>query len=586
MSTLKERLNNLKKESEYKTNSDLLRFIYKYLYEKEPKRVRGVTEEEFVNNTKGSFSSMIDEKRDFDPLYFYPLEKALGTSMVYILEGTGQPMDQKEQRGLRYAAYTDTKGNYEKVISEEVYLEQDEYRCTLLDYMIDYKSAFGFEFFAYRDELPVDEICQHKGGYCLSVYKHSFDDLVSTMLSVCKSETILKYLNGYYFVEKGIDPNFLGENVKSELDLLAIKLASKTDLRDRLANFREYPLTTANPALHVEKGQTVGNAIFVNFFFNQMLQNWYPDAARPDESDRLMREMFEKAIEINKVVMPAIISLNYKTYRIDKYGYVYSDGLLCGSIAVLTWRLEEMSAELSQKTMDVYKTLVDQIEEFELRITANSRLSVLNGEMRLVKHDNPIFYDFYRLMKESNVSTIAQWLGETTNGKDHFKLPDGKQGALNLQSGSNQFKEALEILSEIDSIGEKALGNGRTYSFPNLTNRSFFIEGESVTGFAPLDVKIGGRYDNLAELLASTTLISPTFFSANSTVASVASALKIYGLSKKELSQAIRSMSDHFMETSSSINADEERGKILIALAHQRALWLKLFEKEIISQYK
>ena len=342
--------------------------------------------------------------------------------------------------------------------------------------------------------------------------------------------------------------------MKSELDLLAIKLASKTDLRDRLANFREYPLTTANPALHVEKGQTVGNAIFVNFFFNQMLQNWYPDAARPDESDRLMREMFEKAIEINKVVMPAIISLNYKTYRIDKYGYVYSDGLLCGSIAVLTWRLEEMSAELSQKTMDVYKTLVDQIEEFELRITANSRLSVLNGE--------------------------------TTNGKDHFKLPDGKQGALNLQSGSNQFKEALEILSEIDSIGEKALGNGRTYSFPNLTNRSFFIEGESVTGFAPLDVKIGGRYDNLAELLASTTLISPTFFSANSTVASVASALKIYGLSKKELSQAIRGMSDHFMETSSSINADEERGKILIALAHQRALWLKLFEKEIISQYK
>ena len=92
MSGIRERLEKLRKSKGIKSNSDLLRMMYKDL------RLEGKIDyqdpEEFVRKTKGSFSQMIDQAngRSFNQDFYLPLEKILDTSMVYLLEGRGEPM--------------------------------------------------------------------------------------------------------------------------------------------------------------------------------------------------------------------------------------------------------------------------------------------------------------------------------------------------------------------------------------------------------------------------------------------------------------------------------------------------------------
>ena len=587
MSTLKERLSRLKKENDYQSDSELLRNIYKYLYKNASPKVKGCSEDEFVRRTKGSFSSMIDEKRAFDQDFFYPLEKALHTSMVYILEGTGEHMNETDQRGLRYAASTDTVGNYETLINEEVYMEQDEYRCTLLDYMIEYQSRNGFEFFASRNQLPLNEFGTHdRVPLGLDMNHHDGIDLIGTMLKVCRTETMLKYLNGYYLAENGRDPALIGEQFEKDLDALSSLLASNAAIRAALSDCRTISLKKANPAVRSMDGKPLGDSVFVNFFFNLMLEACLRASDPKDENGQVIGDMFAKAIELNEIAMPAILGLGYRHYRLGKYGYVYVDGATCGSIAVPPLAAEGMAASFSKDTMAAYDKLVEQIRGFQERITANSQMAVVGREMRLAKQENPDFYDFYRLMKETGNEAVASWLGEAGKEKDIFRLPAGKQMPITQEATAKQFKDALAVLASIDAVSESALGEGKVYAFPGLTNRTFFVEGDKVTGIAPLKAVVGSRYDNLAEFVASTCLSMPTYFSAGRMVAAVADTLKAYGVTKKEAADAIAAIAKHYLENSKTVNTDDEPGKILVASAHQRAVWLDLYAKEILNLFK
>ena len=583
MSTLRERLERLKKANGFTTDADLLREIYQYLYMRSEVKE---TEREFLRKAKGSFSSMIDEERDFDQRYFYPLEKALHTSAVYLIEGTGEIMEENEQCGLRYTASTDTQGNYQKLIGEGVYLEQDEYQCTLLDYMIDYEARNGFEFFAQRNELPLNSVCVYdRVGFSLDLSQRSEEQLVTTMLKVCKPETMLKYLNGFYFIENGTDPSNIDDYTKQDHAVLASWLVSNKALRVALSNYKRIPLSIANPIASRKDGKPLGESVFINYFFNLMVREWWTDLDQPEEEEHVTRDLFATAIELNKVAMASILDLGYPTYRLAKNGIVYADGIMCGSIVVMP-RAEGLEAAFSPRTLEKYNELLDQIQGFQEKITEGSQMAIVGGEMRLEKQHNPDFYSFYGLMREKKVSCVAMWLQEEIKGKDRFRLPSGNQAPISGQGNPELFNQAIKVLSAIDQLSEESLGSEKTYAFPGLTNRSFFVDNERVTGIAPTKVIIGERYDNLAELLSSTSLAMPTYIAADGMVASVAQALKTYGVQKSSVSRALELMESYYLRSTATIDQADERGKSLIASAHQRALWLKLYKKEIISQFK
>lgn len=588
MLTIKERLEELKKEKEIGSDADLLREIYKDM--KAHKLVKaGTTEEMFVSNKKGSFNQMIDEKRRFDPELMLPLERVLQTSMLYLLEGRGAKAVGSDDRGLRYTAKTDTKGNYEQLVKEDVYLELDEYRYSLLDYMIEYKSRNGFEFFASRNELPLNEICELTRAYTLELSQYDLEALIRTMLEICKPETMLKYLNGYYFVEKNQDPIGLGQYALDDLRQLALWLVENDEIRERLSDYKEFPLGLANRSLYRSEGKASEKTAFVNFFFNQMLALWAPDENMLGSEDGIAIELFEKAIELNKAVMPTILALGYPSYRIGDYGYVYSGSTLCGSIATIPGRIEGMEASYSPKAIEKYRELVNQIRDFQEKISGERRMSFMDGELHLAKQDSEDFYDFYKLMNDANIKSVGVWYGTATDNPDEIAIgvPKGKVVSLSQKTDSNQLEQALKMLAEIDSISETALGRGKTYVFPELAKRSlFYVDGDTITGIVPTEVKVGERYDNLAELIAQTCLVSPSYIPGRGIAASLAKAFKTYGIPKKELASILESLGASFIRSASRFDRKTEDGKFMIALAYDRAVWLDLNKEEILEQYK
>ena len=583
MTKQRARWERLKKANGIKKDVDILREIYWFLREHGETKE---TEKDFIDKKKGSFHSMIDGARSFDARYYYPMEKKLHTSGPYITDGIGEEMNRNEQRGIRNAAYTDTVGNYETLIAEGVVMEQDEYQFTLLDYMIDFESENGFEFFASKDMLPFNEICIYRHGHNLELSQRQDDSLACTMIKVCKPATMLKYLNGFYFAERGQNPDSIEDDARQLHEMMTQWLANNEPIRIALSNCKRIPLAQANPGAYSNDGKPLGETVFVNYFFNLMLEMWWLCWNHIDEGDRISLEVFSRAIELNKEAMETILSLGYQTYRLSEHGYVYAGRMLCGSIAVLPSGVERFVDRLSEATVRKYNELVNQIQEFQDKITADSRVSVIDGEMRLTPSDDSALYSFYKLVKESRVTSVALWLEEKCKGKDRFELPAGKQMPIHYQGNHDLYKQALRLLASVDAIGEKDLGEGKTYVFPELTNRFFFVDDEKVTGIAPSIVTVGGRYDNLAEFLAQTTLTIPVFVLAGTLVTSIATSLKTYGLNKKEAERALPLMREYLNQTASALDPDDENNKSLIAAARTRATWLELYTKEIISQIK
>ena len=586
MSSIKERINKLKQINHIQKDSDLLRGIYQYLYKYGNSKSINETEDSFVRKNKGSFSAMIDGKRAFDQNYYYPLEKILNTSIVYILDGTGEPMEKSDWQGIHYAASSDTVGNYEKVIEEGVYTEEDEYQCTLLDYMVELKSKNGLEFFAKRNQLPLNEIGQEDfHSDVLRFSQHSSEELLETMLEVCDREIVMKYLDGYYFVRNGKNPetNDLQTMVKYDRTASNV-LAAEGDYATLLFDCKEFSLAQANPGLCLTPRKKAEKTIFVNHFLNLILRNSYRTLNADKER---ARALWNKAIEINDIAMPKIMALGYPVERIGDLGYVYGkDDMVLGSIALvpdLPGNFMELAFE--KEDTGIYEKALTQLNRFKEKSMAGSVVSQVDGEMRLTKQDNPGFYDFYRLMEKKDYGKVARFLGETKDGKDRLDLPVGQKETLPSAGESKLLKQALTIISEIDALSEETVGKGKVYAFPGLDGRSFYVFDGIVTGIAPITVKVGGRYDNLADLLAGTCLATPVFYAAERNVASVCGALKTYGIAKKDLSAVLTAMAEHYLSKADAVDLEEERGKQIVALFHQRALWLELFGKEVAKQY-
>ena len=581
MSGIRERLEKLRKSKGIKSNSDLLRMMYKDL------RLEGKIDyqdpEEFVRKTKGSFSQMIDQAngRSFNQDFYLPLEKILDTSMVYLLEGRGEPMPENYQdRGIKYAAATDNEGNYKRLIEEDVYLEEDEYRWTLLDYILENNSKNGLEFVARRGELPLTEYgCADPSCPGLQMNQHGAQELIEAMTKLCSTDSIVKYFNGYYFVENGRNPQTIQDEETTEImNHLAVMMKRK-DVREKLSDYKRILLSKANPGIRDKFGNRLGNTAFVNMMFNLMLEYVFSTTAKISEDIQI--ELLDKAYQLNEQVMPLILSLPFESYTIGRYGYIYNGRDVFGSIALLGC---DVSC-LDQWTEDVRKSalkLKSQIQDFSDKIVGKDRAVDMGREIRIPKQKNPAFYEFYEVMK--HCEWVAQYNQEKSVTEDWLRRPEGEPVTLSPNDNSALFLNALEVLAQIDAVSESALGTGKTYVFPKINNRLFFALGDSVMGIAPTEIAIGSRYDNLAELLAQTCLLIPGFNPWSNQTVNVANALKGYGIKKKEVKGVMDELHDSFIRSMAKYDSVNE--KAFIASAQLRALWCDLYAKEIYDQFK
>jgi len=593
--SVRSRFDDLKKKKGYTTDIALLRGIYKAL--KKEGRVGMVSEEDYVEKNKGSFNQMINEKRRFDLEYLLPLERLLGTSMDYLLNGYGAPADESvKPRGLRFAASSDTKGNYDALIDDGVYDCLDEYDHSLLDYMIEFGSKTGFEFFAKRDELPFDRVGRHDLTKRLTPRQCELDDVYDAILDYCTVDTALKYCDGFYYATEGIDPSLLPDEGESELMEVAMRLLWHDPIRKALGNLKEIPLEKVNSSIRLVNGFPMESGTFINLFFVLMLNlvfSW--PLTRIDRNDsskssnlqieKIQVELLTRAIELNRTAMESVFKFGFDDLRIGKYGYIYSDNdIVWGSIAYIDDSFRSTDLH-SPAVVEKYNELTNQLVEFEEKISERKEMRVIGNELYLSKRNCDDFYAFYRMMNEKECEFVAINKPEKSDNHDCLILPRGEKESLSSPDNPKLFAQAIKVLSLIDSISEQGLGSNQIYAFGDLNARSFYVYDGRVTGIAPTEIIVGNRYDNLAAFLGCTCLLTPIINSSTKQIVDVVGALKAYGVKPADLLNVLDACRSYFEKTSNSISRSDDPSKQKVAANRLRALWCELYADDIKNQF-
>ena len=567
MESIREKLDELKKKADISTDKELLGYVYDEL-KKYKKQGIPKDKDAFISSMKGSFSNMVDGKRPFDEMLFLPLERVFGTSMLYLLDGRGETKEGFEQKGIRYAAYVDKKGNYDQLFRDDVYCETDEYGCSLLDYIVEYRSSNGMNYLASKNLLPIHGIgITH--GVTISFFKTDPTEIHNGFGQLLSTEAWLNYFDGFRLVEKGIYPAAYDSITAGAVSDWSEALTRREDVRHALCSWRSIPLAKANPTLV----QAEGDGAFANFLVGQMLI-WvlqYP------YSDDACIELLQSAIEINKEVMPKILALGEEKCRIDDLGYVFSGKKLCGCIV----KAETNPCDSYGDQVKALSTeLRLQVEAFVQQISGRAQRAIINGKLFLEGSDNSCFYDFYRLLNESHCSYVPIYF-QGNGEKDYLSLPEGRRVTLSEQ----QLKDAVKMVRQIDDISEDALGAGNAYVFVDKNGVMFYGSAGILSCLIPFEIVKGGRYENLASLLASTCLLMPNFYERDQ-VTSVVGAMREYGIKKSEGAKALADFKAYFKRVIDHLDGNNPRDRVQIANANSRSLWFDLFSTDILNSLK
>lgn len=585
MSTIRERLDELTKAVGISTDTELLRRVYKDM--RSGGRIpANMDEDSFVKNKKGSFSQMIKGERYFDSELMLSMERVLGASMVYLLDGEGEKMPIELRRGLRYAAYVDTRAAYDSLVDEgvTVYLEHDEFVHCLLDYMIEYNSKNGFDYFMNCDGMVRHAKSLDENSMGLPAQNYSLSSVIEAMVKNCSLKAGLNYFDGFYFVENGIDPTEFDESKAYFMRKAAVELSKREDARNAMCNFKTVSLRDANKSLSSKDNLPKGESIFVNRYMTEMIEGIFGvNESLGGRSILHGIDLLKKAVQINGKAMEAILNLGFEQYRIRDDGYVFSDSILCGSIVYLEPNMVEWLSDAIDVIAECNEYF-QQLRDFMSRISEANRVTIYDNTMEIKAQDSKDFYDFYRLMDEKQCGLVPHYDGRLSENNDSFTLPKDSK-AFNL-SPNNWYKlpEAVRLLSKVDAISEEALGEGRVYSFLDLGVESFLEKAGKVVAFVPTQIKIGGRYDNLARLVSNVCLQTPYFYSVGQYVASFVEVLKQYGLKKGDLEEALSGMKEFYLKSAASRDRKDESQFPLIELDERRALWLDLYFDKIVRQ--
>lgn len=98
---------------------------------------------------------MISGERPLKIDYVAPMERILNASLSEILSGKKVPIP-FQNKGIRYAAFTDDKNEYEQLYKEDALNCFDEFNQSALDYIFSYHAINGLRFLVEKESLQLD----------------------------------------------------------------------------------------------------------------------------------------------------------------------------------------------------------------------------------------------------------------------------------------------------------------------------------------------------------------------------------------------------------------------------------------------
>ena len=570
---IRKRIELLKELNGFKTDAEIIGAIFRH--KRMRKEIGKINEFDYIEKNKGSFSACCSGQRKFKPEDYLAIEYALNTSMAYIIEGRGEISEGFKPSGIRYAACTDTIGNYETLIQEDIINNSDEYDKTLIDYMIEYKSKNGFAYFSERDLLPLNAT----GGFsyssnCLRISRDDNTNILKILCEVLPVKLLIKYFNGFF--QYGERPySEINEHTNTSFsDEVMASAIKREDLRKELAVSKRINLDSLNKGVRRNSVESLGEGLFINYALTAMIKY----ALNHDVENSVREELLESAIRANKESFESILAFQEDELKIDEYGYITDiyGRAYYGSIAISS----EAGVNISQESNELLNQLNRQIHDYHEFVSNHSKISAFKNELFADKKDNKDYYDFFKLMNEKGIKAIPVLKEHSSKDKDLFEIPNSEKSRIPNWS-DDDFKEIVSVIKQIDEVSMNVL-NGQTYY---LVDPSIYMLNENVNYIMPKDIVASNKYSNLVYLINRNFGWDPYVYKNEVKINSFLKLIKLCGIKENEIEEFIQNFELLSEEQTKYIDKtkDWDREFALKMLGNQA--WVKICRDEIIKKY-
>ncbi len=570
---IRKRIDELKAKNGFKTDSDIIGAIFRF--KKNRGQIGKIKEFEYIDKNKGSFSQYFNGHRDFKPEDYLAIEYVLNTSMAYIIEGRGEISNDFKPSGIRYAAFTDTQGNYEELMRDDIVNSSDEYNKMLIDYMIEYKSKNGFIYFAERNLLPLTST----GGAnyeadCLHFYPKDNKKLLKVLCESLPINLLIKYFNGFPNYQDIVYSQIDDEHNTSFTDDVIADAIKRSDLRNELIVCKKINLDSFNRGVKLSNGKSLGEGLFVNYFLTIMIKY----VLNHDIDNEIRLELLNNALKVNKSSFDFVSSFAEEELKIDKHGYITDmyGNIYYGSIVIPS----EISVEMSEEAKNLVNQLARQVHDYHEFISSHSKISIFRNEILADKQSNQEYYHFFKIMNSKGVSIVPIHKIDAPNDKDLFEVSNSEKSRI-ANGTDEDLREILASIRILDNISTNEL-NGMTYY---LVDPSIYIFDGKVNYIMPKNVFISNKYSNIVRLINDYSRWNYFDTRGKTKINWFIRAIKTYGIEKAELDEFIRCFIVLSEEQASSFDKTSDRGKELALNALGNKDWLEIYRDIIVKEF-
>jgi len=505
---------------------------------------------------KGNFSKMISGERPLKIDYVAPMERILNASLSEILSGKKVPIP-FQNKGIRYAAFTDDKNEYEQLYKEDALNCFDEFNQSALDYIFSYHAINGLRFLVEKESLQLDFNGRFLTGNV--VVSGNLNLAAKNVLSLVCEKGDYPLFEAIFSAFSRIGLSGGQKGILTDEDSMKMILCSKK-IFEGLLTGKEIKLNAINYGLVNDKD----SGFFVNPLLfdlaNYVLQN---EKEFPEQA----KELLEYGIKENQ------ISKDY----FDKH-FGESDGLQVSDEGLITLGRTIYGSllitklvsqpDLSESSFNLLNKLNEGINTLSFKSKpllggfSGSKVRIENGLLVKTSTNNKAEYDFLELMKKNNVSFIPQ-LVKKDNGFDYFTyFPGIVPGAIKKESMA-RLTGIARALRKLNDISKKSLGNGKVYVHNDFSVMNMVFDGEKLVGIIDWDkAKIGEDYEDFIYLLWTGLNIGNYLRNDEEIFQSIKELLKAYGATpsfKKGWAEKMLSVMDNRLERCDRSNQDYTR---------------------------
>jgi len=476
-----------------------------------------------LEKQKGNFSKMLSGERPLRADFVAPMEKLLHTSLYEIVSGNKVPM-KFQNKGIRYAAFTDSISEYEQLSKEDALKNFDEYDQSALDYIFSYHAINGLRFIAKEDKLQLD----FNGRYLMGEVTLS-GDLKTAPLNVLdlvceKGDAELFDSIFAPFTRMGTSGGQKG--MLTEESSMRMILRSENIFKGLLAG-QEIKLNVVNYGLANDKD--------TGFFVNPLLFDLADFALqREKEFPNQVKEILEYGIEANNQSKSFVEEhfAEVDGLKVSEEGLITLGRTIYGSL--LTTKLVSQP-DLSEASFKLLNELNKGINELTFKSKpilggfSKSDVRVENGLLVKKSTDNKAEYDFLKLMNDRNVPWVPR-LEKQENGLDYLTYFTGSVPGSIKKESTTKLTSIVKALRVINDISKENLGNGKVYVHDDFSVMNMTFDGEKLVGIIDWDTtKIGEDYEDFVYLLWTGLNIGDYLRDDESIFRTMQELLKAYG---------------------------------------------------------